>query len=97
MASVSVQTVVSISLTMAAYCRFRLFECRVRDQFGRSDGVRQAHTTVNPIKPETTTSMVTSGVYRLSQNPMEPPPVERYAETVEHSILSNHIHAYPFR
>jgi protein-S-isoprenylcysteine O-methyltransferase Ste14 len=31
---------------------------------------RQAKTTVNPIKPETTSTMVTSGVYRLSRNPM---------------------------
>lgn len=31
---------------------------------------RQAKTTVNPIKPETTSAMVTSGVYRLSRNPM---------------------------
>jgi len=27
-------------------------------------------TTVNPLKPETTTSLVTSGVYRYSRNPM---------------------------
>jgi protein-S-isoprenylcysteine O-methyltransferase Ste14 len=31
---------------------------------------RQAKTTVNPIKPETTSTMVTSGVYRFSRNPM---------------------------
>lgn len=31
---------------------------------------RQARTTVNPITPEATTTMVTSGVYRFSRNPM---------------------------
>jgi protein-S-isoprenylcysteine O-methyltransferase Ste14 len=31
---------------------------------------RQAKTTVNPITPEATTTMVTSGVYRFSRNPM---------------------------
>lgn len=31
---------------------------------------RQANTTVNPTKPGTTSAMVTSGVYRLSRNPM---------------------------
>ena len=30
----------------------------------------QAKTTVNPIRPEKTSAMVTSGVYRLSRNPM---------------------------
>lgn len=31
---------------------------------------RKAETTVNPTKPSTTSAMVTSGVYRLSRNPM---------------------------
>jgi protein-S-isoprenylcysteine O-methyltransferase Ste14 len=31
---------------------------------------RRAKTTVNPLKPETTTSLVTSGVYRFTRNPM---------------------------
>ena len=31
---------------------------------------RRAKTTVNPLAPETTTAMVTSGVYRFSRNPM---------------------------
>jgi protein-S-isoprenylcysteine O-methyltransferase Ste14 len=31
---------------------------------------RRANTTVNPITPEATTSMVTSGLYRFSRNPM---------------------------
>ena len=31
---------------------------------------RRAKTTVNPLTPETTTAMVTSGVYRFSRNPM---------------------------
>ena len=31
---------------------------------------RKAKTTVNPTKPGTTSAMVTSGVYRLSRNPM---------------------------
>jgi len=29
-----------------------------------------AKTTVNPIKPQASTSIVTSGIYRLSRNPM---------------------------
>ena len=33
-------------------------------------GFRRAKTTVNPLKPETTTSLVTSGVYRFTRNPM---------------------------
>jgi len=28
------------------------------------------NTTVNPINPENTTSLVTSGIYRISRNPM---------------------------
>jgi protein-S-isoprenylcysteine O-methyltransferase Ste14 len=31
---------------------------------------RRAKTTVNPIKPEEATSVVTSGIYRFSRNPM---------------------------
>lgn len=31
---------------------------------------RQAKTTVNPLTPEATTVMVTSGIYRFSRNPM---------------------------
>jgi protein-S-isoprenylcysteine O-methyltransferase Ste14 len=31
---------------------------------------RRAKTTVNPMKPETTSSLVTSGVYRFTRNPM---------------------------
>jgi protein-S-isoprenylcysteine O-methyltransferase Ste14 len=31
---------------------------------------RRAKTTVNPLKPENTSSLVTSGVYRLTRNPM---------------------------
>ena len=31
---------------------------------------RQARTTVNPMKPETATTLVTSGVFRYTRNPM---------------------------
>ncbi|QUM75976.1 isoprenylcysteine carboxylmethyltransferase family protein [Moritella sp. 24] len=31
---------------------------------------RQAKTTVNPLKPETTTALVDSGIYAISRNPM---------------------------
>lgn len=31
---------------------------------------RRAKTTVNPLKPETTTALVSSGIYVLSRNPM---------------------------
>lgn len=31
---------------------------------------RRAHTTVNPLKPETTTSLVSSGIFRFTRNPM---------------------------
>lgn len=31
---------------------------------------RQAKTTVNPLTPDATTAMVTSGIYRFSRNPM---------------------------
>jgi len=31
---------------------------------------RRHSTTVNPMKPETTTSIVTTGVYRVTRNPM---------------------------
>ncbi|HET8706603.1 MAG TPA: isoprenylcysteine carboxylmethyltransferase family protein [Pseudomonadales bacterium] len=31
---------------------------------------KKAKTTVNPLKPETATSMVTSGVYQITRNPM---------------------------
>jgi protein-S-isoprenylcysteine O-methyltransferase Ste14 len=31
---------------------------------------RRARTTVNPFKPETASSLVTSGIYRVTRNPM---------------------------
>lgn len=31
---------------------------------------RRARTTINPMKPETTSSLVSSGVYRITRNPM---------------------------
>ena len=31
---------------------------------------RRASTTVNPIRPQDTSSLVTTGIYRLSRNPM---------------------------
>ena len=31
---------------------------------------RHARTTVNPLKPETATSLVSSGIYRYTRNPM---------------------------
>jgi protein-S-isoprenylcysteine O-methyltransferase Ste14 len=31
---------------------------------------RRAKTTVNPLKPETASSLVDSGIYRISRNPM---------------------------
>jgi protein-S-isoprenylcysteine O-methyltransferase Ste14 len=31
---------------------------------------RQAKTTVNPLTPQATTAIVTSGIYRFSRNPM---------------------------
>jgi len=31
---------------------------------------RRAKTTVNPMKPESASSLVTSGIYRLTRNPM---------------------------
>ena len=31
---------------------------------------RRAQTTVNPMKPETTSSLVCSGIYRITRNPM---------------------------
>jgi protein-S-isoprenylcysteine O-methyltransferase Ste14 len=31
---------------------------------------RRARTTVNPLKPETTSALVTSGIFRLTLNPM---------------------------
>lgn len=31
---------------------------------------RRHDTTVNPIRPETTTSIVTAGIYRITRNPM---------------------------
>ena len=31
---------------------------------------RRARTTVNPLKPDTTSSLVTTGIYRYTRNPM---------------------------
>ena len=31
---------------------------------------RRAKTTVNPLKPETSSTLVTSGIYRVTRNPM---------------------------
>jgi protein-S-isoprenylcysteine O-methyltransferase Ste14 len=33
-------------------------------------GFRRANTTVNPLKPETSSALVTGGVYRWTRNPM---------------------------
>lgn len=33
-------------------------------------GFRRARTTVNPVRPEAASALVTSGVYRVSRNPM---------------------------
>jgi protein-S-isoprenylcysteine O-methyltransferase Ste14 len=33
-------------------------------------GFRQAKTTVNPMKPEASSALVTAGIYQLSRNPM---------------------------
>lgn len=32
--------------------------------------IRRARTTISPVKPEAATSLVTSGVYRFTRNPM---------------------------
>jgi protein-S-isoprenylcysteine O-methyltransferase Ste14 len=32
--------------------------------------IRRAKTTVNPLKPEKTSSLVTAGIYRFTRNPM---------------------------
>ena len=31
---------------------------------------RRAHTTVNPMRPQTSSSLVVSGIYRVTRNPM---------------------------
>jgi protein-S-isoprenylcysteine O-methyltransferase Ste14 len=31
---------------------------------------RRAHTTVNPLKPDTASTLVTSGIFRFTRNPM---------------------------
>src|SRR5436309_2522623 len=31
---------------------------------------RRAHTTLNPLAPETASSLVTAGIYRVTRNPM---------------------------
>jgi protein-S-isoprenylcysteine O-methyltransferase Ste14 len=31
---------------------------------------RRAHTTVNPLKPDSASALVTGGVYRITRNPM---------------------------
>lgn len=31
---------------------------------------RSANTTINPLKPETSTTLVTTGIYQCSRNPM---------------------------
>ena len=59
------------------------FECPSRNVFALSVAVfgaiisglgivsfRQARTTVNPMKPDTTSSLVVSGIYRWTRNPM---------------------------
>jgi protein-S-isoprenylcysteine O-methyltransferase Ste14 len=33
-------------------------------------GFRRARTTVNPLKPQNTSSLVTAGIYRFTRNPM---------------------------
>ncbi len=32
--------------------------------------LRRTQTTLNPMKPETTTALVTGGIYQLTRNPM---------------------------
>lgn len=55
---------------------YRLAACSLLILLGVSIGVAgivsfvRAKTTVNPLKPETSSSLVTSGVYRYTRNPM---------------------------
>jgi len=44
--------------------------CGVTVALGGVASFRRASTTVNPTKPGETTSLVTTGIYRLSRNPM---------------------------
>jgi protein-S-isoprenylcysteine O-methyltransferase Ste14 len=49
------------ALLLAIGCAFAL---------GGVIAFKRARTTVNPLKPETTSAMVTDGVYRITRNPM---------------------------
>lgn len=51
-------------------CAFIIFASGVLIVTAGGYAFKKASTTVNPMTPEKTTQLVTSGVYRLSRNPM---------------------------
>ena len=62
----------SIDLTLSARLVAAGIVLFIAGYFGIAGTIafRRAKTTVNPLKPENSSSLVTSGVYRLTRNPM---------------------------
>jgi protein-S-isoprenylcysteine O-methyltransferase Ste14 len=62
----------SIDLTLSARLVAAGIVLFIAGYFGIAGTIafRRAKTTVNPLKPENSSALVTSGVYRLTRNPM---------------------------
>jgi protein-S-isoprenylcysteine O-methyltransferase Ste14 len=68
----SVSTYSAFAIALPWHLAFALLSCSVGLAIVVAGVVafRRAKTTVNPLTPEATTTMVTSGIYRFSRNPM---------------------------
>ncbi|MDX2322169.1 MAG: isoprenylcysteine carboxylmethyltransferase family protein [Moritella sp.] len=62
--TVEMHTMVRLALSMLAVAA-GIFFC-----IAGVVSFRRAETTVNPLKPETATALVSSGIYTISRNPM---------------------------
>ena len=60
----------SIPLPGASIVAFAFAFCGGGIAIAGVSAFRQHHTTVNPMNPETTASIVTAGIYRVTRNPM---------------------------
>ncbi len=66
--SASAQTTLPFPVRLGGAIAFVLLGLALAGAGART--VSRAKTTLNPVKPETTTALVTSGIYAYSRNPM---------------------------
>jgi protein-S-isoprenylcysteine O-methyltransferase Ste14 len=76
LAAAAMWGIARVTPAIEASARMRLIAAIVIALAGIATGVsgvtafRRAKTTTNPLKPETSSSLVTSGIYRFTRNPM---------------------------